>query len=270
MAVLVRLGGALGALGAVGWLLGRLAPPGDLPHRVASAPADEAVVELAAAAAWACLAWLTFVLVAVAAGAYPRGAVRDVAEHVLGVAVVGAAAGALVASPAVAADGPFDRPAGSPPSPGPRPAATAPPAAVSRPPTPAAPTPPASAAAPTPAAPTSPAASVSPATPVSPAAPADPADTGRSRTPGSATLPAPARAAAPTASPPAGGSYVVRPGDTLWGIAARRLGPAASPSLVAATWPRWYAANRPLLGPDPHRIRPGQRLVPPASHGDSR
>jgi nucleoid-associated protein YgaU len=58
-------------------------------------------------------------------------------------------------------------------------------------------------------------------------------------------------------------AVVVRPGDTLWTIAARRLGTTATPALTAATWPRWYAANRPLIGPDPDLILPGQRLVPP-------
>jgi len=55
----------------------------------------------------------------------------------------------------------------------------------------------------------------------------------------------------------------VATGDTLWHIAERRLGTAATPALTAATWPRWYAANRPRIGPDPNLILPGQRLVPP-------
>jgi nucleoid-associated protein YgaU len=53
----------------------------------------------------------------------------------------------------------------------------------------------------------------------------------------------------PTRPPDAG--RVVVAGDTLWGIAG-------------ADWPRWYAANRALVGPDPDLIRPGQRLAPPA------
>jgi hypothetical protein len=55
----------------------------------------------------------------------------------------------------------------------------------------------------------------------------------------------------------------VRRGDTLWAIAARSLGARASPGAVAAAWPRWYAANRHAIGPDPDRILPGRRLVPP-------
>lgn len=56
---------------------------------------------------------------------------------------------------------------------------------------------------------------------------------------------------------------VVAPGDSLWRIAARSLGPGASDAQIAQLWPHWYAANRRLIGPDPNLIRPGQRLVPP-------
>ena len=56
---------------------------------------------------------------------------------------------------------------------------------------------------------------------------------------------------------------VVRRGDSLWDIAARHLGPDASAADIAAEWPRWYVANRSLVGPDPDLIRPGQRLRPP-------
>jgi nucleoid-associated protein YgaU len=57
--------------------------------------------------------------------------------------------------------------------------------------------------------------------------------------------------------------HVVRRGDTLWDIAAARLGPGATLADIAASWPRWYAANRRLIGPDPSHIVPGLRLVPP-------
>jgi hypothetical protein len=56
---------------------------------------------------------------------------------------------------------------------------------------------------------------------------------------------------------------VVRRGDTLWAIAARHLGAGASAAQVAREWPRWYAANRTVIGPDPDRLAPGQRLEPP-------
>ncbi len=56
---------------------------------------------------------------------------------------------------------------------------------------------------------------------------------------------------------------VVRRGDTLWGIAARHLAPGASDAAIAAEWPRWYVANRDVVGADPDLILPGQRLTPP-------
>ena len=57
-------------------------------------------------------------------------------------------------------------------------------------------------------------------------------------------------------------SIVVRPGDCLWTIAARNLDRPTS-TKVADLWPRWWHANRRLVGPDPDLIRPGQRLRPP-------
>ena len=58
-------------------------------------------------------------------------------------------------------------------------------------------------------------------------------------------------------------SVVVRRGDTLWDIAARHLAPGANDAQVAAAWPRWHAANRSTIGPDPNLILPGQRLHRP-------
>lgn len=58
---------------------------------------------------------------------------------------------------------------------------------------------------------------------------------------------------------------VVRHGDTLWSIAARHLGPDATTTQIATEWPRWYQANRHLIGADPHRILPGERLRAPRS-----
>ncbi len=56
---------------------------------------------------------------------------------------------------------------------------------------------------------------------------------------------------------------VVLRGDTLWAIAARNLGPGATTAQIAREWPRWWAANEHVIGPDPDRILPGQRLQPP-------
>ncbi|MCA1823297.1 MAG: LysM peptidoglycan-binding domain-containing protein [Frankia sp.] len=56
---------------------------------------------------------------------------------------------------------------------------------------------------------------------------------------------------------------VVVPGDTLWAIAARRLPGRVSNARIAASWPRWWQANRRVIGSDPDLIFPGQRLDPP-------
>ena len=64
-------------------------------------------------------------------------------------------------------------------------------------------------------------------------------------------------------------TVVVRSGDTLWDIAARQLGSAATDTEIAHSWPLWFSANRSVIGADPDRLRPGQRLRPPdlASEG---
>ena len=69
-----------------------------------------------------------------------------------------------------------------------------------------------------------------------------------------------------TASPGASeaGTVVVRRGDTLWDLVRSQLGPGASDAEVAHAWPRWYAANRSTIGPDPGLILPGQVLHAPA------
>lgn len=56
---------------------------------------------------------------------------------------------------------------------------------------------------------------------------------------------------------------VVHRGDNLWDITARYLGEGATDSEIAVEWPRWYEANRDVLGDDPDHIEPGQLLVPP-------
>jgi nucleoid-associated protein YgaU len=58
---------------------------------------------------------------------------------------------------------------------------------------------------------------------------------------------------------------VVASGDSLWSIAADHLH-RPTPQRVAATWPRWYAANRAVIGTDPNHIVAGEVLVPPTQH----
>ncbi|WP_423181816.1 LysM peptidoglycan-binding domain-containing protein [Arthrobacter sp. NyZ413] len=59
------------------------------------------------------------------------------------------------------------------------------------------------------------------------------------------------------------GAVVVQRGDSLWSIAARELGPLASDVEVALHWPKWYEANRQMIGDDPGHLVPGQILNPP-------
>ena len=64
-------------------------------------------------------------------------------------------------------------------------------------------------------------------------------------------------------------TVTVRRGDTLWSIAERHLGAAATDAEVARAWPRWHLANREVIGDDPDLIHPGTQLVPPRE-GDLR
>lgn len=76
------------------------------------------------------------------------------------------------------------------------------------------------------------------------------------------------RAPAPRADPsqhPDDTPVLVRPGDTLWDIAAGRLPPGASDARVSRTWRAWWCANRDVVGPEPDLLLPGQRLTPPAA-----
>ncbi|NUR17137.1 MAG: hypothetical protein HOQ13_12620 [Dermatophilaceae bacterium] len=74
------------------------------------------------------------------------------------------------------------------------------------------------------------------------------------------------RLLAPSPRPTAGTHDVVtvHRGDTLWAVAARHLGPDAADVQVAREWPRWYAANRDVIGDDPDLLVPGQQLRPPS------
>ena len=82
---------------------------------------------------------------------------------------------------------------------------------------------------------------------------------------------APAPSWSPERSTPSANSedrvveLVVHRGDSLWSIAARHLGPAATTSQIDAEWHRWFAANRLVIGNDPNAIRPGQVLSSPTS-----
>jgi nucleoid-associated protein YgaU len=58
-------------------------------------------------------------------------------------------------------------------------------------------------------------------------------------------------------------SVQVRPGDTLWAIAARSLPDDATTAEIARATAQWHDTNRAVIGDDPDRLFPTQRLTPP-------
>lgn len=72
---------------------------------------------------------------------------------------------------------------------------------------------------------------------------------------------------AASTGPAARDHVVVSAGASLWAIAADHLGPGASSAQIAAEWPRWYAHNRDVVGPDPNLVVVGTRLAVPPSVG---
>jgi hypothetical protein len=63
-------------------------------------------------------------------------------------------------------------------------------------------------------------------------------------------------------------SVVVQPGDSLWSISEKVLGPNASPQRIVRGAEQIYALNRGLIGADPNLIFVGQELlVPPVMSG---
>ncbi|WP_458781607.1 LysM peptidoglycan-binding domain-containing protein [Arthrobacter sp. D3-16] len=60
-------------------------------------------------------------------------------------------------------------------------------------------------------------------------------------------------------------AVAVLAGDTLWDIAAQAMGPGASDVEIAMEWPRWYEANRAVIGQNPDVLLPGQILQPPSA-----
>jgi nucleoid-associated protein YgaU len=59
--------------------------------------------------------------------------------------------------------------------------------------------------------------------------------------------------------------HAVLPGDTLWSIAAERLG-TDDVRRIARYWPRIHRANREVIGANPDLLRPGQVLELPPEH----
>lgn len=84
-------------------------------------------------------------------------------------------------------------------------------------------------------------------------------------------LPLPERVSgdAPTLAPPPAPEHVVRPGETLWAIAAATLAADAPAQQVDARWREIHRLNRAAIGDDPDLIRPGVPLTLP-EEGDPR
>jgi LysM repeat protein len=207
--------------------------------------ADRALAELAGAALWLAAGWLGLGLVAAIAGRLPGTAGR--CAGLLGRALLPRAVRSLVAgsaglgvllTPVVAG-------------------------AAAQPSTPTNPAPGISIPAPGwPVSPPGPSSVPPPVWPSTPAPAASPTDSAPPRP--SPVAPAPAAGRPQPTSPEAGDRIRVRAGDCLWLIASRRLGPQAGAEQVAAEWPRWFAANKDVIGADPAVIRPGQVLRAPA------
>jgi resuscitation-promoting factor RpfA len=81
--------------------------------------------------------------------------------------------------------------------------------------------------------------------------------------PGSSELTSPHRTVTEATSAKRVATVAVKPGDCLWTIAASSLGASVGNAEIAAEWPRWYAANRRVIGPDPNLILPGTVLTAP-------
>ncbi len=211
------------------------------------AGADSVVAALAGAGLWLVAAWVALGLLA-AAGARLPGTAGRLSGRLAGVAlpavvrrvVAGSVGLGVLVAPAVAQAQEH--------SPRPLPAVAA---AATAPPAPLWPTG-GSAAAPAPATqwPTS-------AGPSGPSGPPGPSG-------GTSAAASPETSSGPPHEPvrarPFGTTVTVHPGDSLWLLAGRRLGSGASDHDIADYWPRIYAANRGVVGPDPNLLRPGQVL----------
>lgn len=58
---------------------------------------------------------------------------------------------------------------------------------------------------------------------------------------------------------------IVQSGDSLWSIAAAHLTNDASNAQIAAAWPRWYEANKKIIGQNPDHLELGLVLQVPTS-----
>jgi len=96
-----------------------------------------------------------------------------------------------------------------------------------------------------------------------PAATATPATTAAPHAARASRVPPLPAGPSPSAVPQPATAVTVHPGDCLWTIAARHLPGVPTAAQIADSWPRWYEANRDVIGPEPDLVLPGQRLTPP-------
>lgn len=237
---------------------------------VAEAGLDRALLSTAGAAVWLAAAWLALGLLAAASSRLPGAAGRlggRIGRGLLPRALAGlvagtAGVGVLLAPVATGAEpAPRPTPTLSAPSWPVDPPVTAHP--VEAPSWPTSTVAPSSTSAPARATPAPAAPKSHPTAPKARSTAPKARPTARKTRPTAATSPPTSRPATPE-PPAADGAVRVRPGDSLWLLAGRRLGPRATDAQVAAAWPRWYAANRDAIGADPALIRPGQVLRSPA------
>ena len=251
---------------------GRLSRDLTAPHAwVAREGADRATATLASAALWLVALWLAIGLLgALAAGLPgPAGAIgRALATRVLPAVLVRTLAGTIGLSVLLT---PIAAGASSLPAPT-MPASTtsASTSATSAGSTSAGPGWPTSSATGTPrtntvAVPQPSASAPTPATTTPTMAPAPAPTTSPPARPTQATPPALAPSTPPVGSGNPGQSVTVRPGDSLWLIAAHRLGPQATANQIETAWQHWYAANASSIGADPALIHPGNVLQAPSS-----
>jgi hypothetical protein len=262
-------------VGADALVLARFAPDWHLLSRDLSKPrdwvgrvgADSAAITLTSALMWLAACWLSCGLLAAAASTLPGKIGRlgtAVSVRLMPAAlrrvVIGAAGVSLLLSPAQAlAEG-----ASSTTPPTPAATETAPPATVTWPldQSSVVPIPSGSSAEDEIKWPTDVAQSIVNSSP------SETTPTPSSANPPVARPPVLATITVPVRSAPAGArlqapQVTVQPGDSLWLIAAHRLGPDATYAQIAAEWPAWYGANRPVVGDNPNLLLPGQHLSTP-------
>jgi hypothetical protein len=252
------------------------------PHAwLARIGADRALAEISGAGLWLAAAWLAVGLAAAAAGRLPgaagriaTSAARAVLPRALYRMLAGSAGLGILLTPVAAAATPVGGATPTPDAPSPSGSVQVVPAPgwpVDR------PADAASTSLPAPVWPSSrPRSAASPVRePSSTMAPTSPS--ARTSPPARTSRPAPPQGTSPppvhggSKAPPASAVQVtVHPGDSLWLIAAHRLGTDATAAQIAADWPRWYRANRSVVGADPALIRPGEVLrTPPPVPADS-